>query len=162
MSANMSKSIGIVVIGLPWKVGMLLDTDTDHGKLQRMIQVGIPMMANISKFEEEGNDFSGRCDIEDRRIFERLRIPSKGAWGNDLCNWDQNPTKRDNFNADHCITPTSRESNINILQYGINGQLDHNKSIYVGMVLYEGESGKRTIDNKPASTKLLADRKSTR
>jgi hypothetical protein len=33
--------------------------------------------------QEEG-DFSGRCDIEDRRISERLRIPHKGTWGNDL------------------------------------------------------------------------------
>jgi hypothetical protein len=105
---------------------------------------------------EEGNNFFSRCDIEDRRIFERLCIPSKGAWGNDLCNWDQYSTERDNFKADHSITPTSGEPNIDILRNGINGQLDCNKSIYVGIVPYEVESGKRTIGNKPASTKLLA------
>lgn len=105
---------------------------------------------------KEGNDFFSKCDIEDCCIFERLCIPSKRAQGNDLYNQGQDPTEQDNFKADHSITPTSRESNIDILRYSINSQLDCNKSIYVGIVLYEGESGKRTIGNKPASTKLLA------
>jgi hypothetical protein len=51
---------------------------------------------------------------------------------------------------------TSRKSNKYILCHGIKGNLDRNKSIFVNMVPYKGESGKRVISNKPASTKLLS------
>lgn len=33
---------------------------------------------------EERGDFSGKCDIEDNRIFERLRVTQTGAWENNL------------------------------------------------------------------------------
>ena len=51
---------------------------------------------------------------------------------------------------------TSGKSNKHVLCHGIKGKLDCNKSIFVNMVPYEGESRKRAIGNKPASTKLLS------
>jgi hypothetical protein len=51
---------------------------------------------------------------------------------------------------------TSRKSNKYVLCHGIKGKLDCNKSIFVNIVPYEGESRKRVIGNKPASTKLLS------
>jgi hypothetical protein len=37
--------------------------------------------------EEEG-DFSGKYDIKDRRVFERLRTTRSGAWADDLSVWN--------------------------------------------------------------------------
>jgi hypothetical protein len=51
---------------------------------------------------------------------------------------------------------TSGKSNKHILCHGIKGNLDCNKSIFFSMVPYQGDSGKRVIDNKPALTKLLS------
>jgi hypothetical protein len=51
---------------------------------------------------------------------------------------------------------TSGKSNKHVLCHSIKGELDCNKSIFVNMVPYEGESGKSVISNKPASTKLLS------
>lgn len=53
------------------------------------------------------------------------------------------------------MQPTSGKSNRDVLYYGIKGKIDDNKSIYVSMVPYEGESEKRTIGNKSASRNLL-------
>jgi hypothetical protein len=54
--------------------------------------------------------------------------------------------------ADHSLTPTSTKSNINILRYGIERQLDRNKSAYVSLGLYQGVSDTRTFSNKAASS----------
>jgi len=51
---------------------------------------------------------------------------------------------------------TSRKSNQHVLCHGIKGNLDCNKSIFVNIVPYKGESGKGVISNKPASKKLLS------
>jgi hypothetical protein len=105
---------------------------------------------------EEGGDFSGKCDIEDSRIFERLRTTQTGAWANNLSVWDQNQIEYEDFLANHSVMAISGKSNEHILCHGIKGELACNKSIFVGMVPYEGDSGKRVIGNKPASTKLLS------
>jgi hypothetical protein len=57
--------------------------------------------------------------------------------------------------TNHSPKPTSGKSNIHILRDGIKGQLDHNKSVYVSLVPYKGESDKKTFGNKAASNKLL-------
>lgn len=49
---------------------------------------------------EESNDFSGNCDIEDKRMFERLRVARTEAWGNDFSVWDQDQTK---VSEDECL-----------------------------------------------------------
>lgn len=105
---------------------------------------------------EEGGDFSGKCDIEDSRIFERLRTAQIGAWANNLSVWNQDQTEYESFLANHSEMATSGKSNEHILCHGIKGKLVSNKSIFVSMVPYEGESGKRVIGTKPASTKQLA------
>jgi len=51
---------------------------------------------------------------------------------------------------------TSGKSNKHVICHGIKGKLDCNKAIFINMIPYEGESGKRVIGNKPASTKLLS------
>ena len=106
---------------------------------------------------EEGADFSGRCDIEDRRIFERLRTAQTGAWANNLSSWNHDDqAEYESFVANHSEMATSGKSNDHILCHGIKGKLANNKSIFVGILPYEGESGKRVIGNKPALTKQLA------
>lgn len=105
---------------------------------------------------QEGGDFSGKCDIEDHRICERLRIPCTGSWANHVSDWDQDHIEYESFLADHRVMATSGKSSEHILYHGIKGELACNKSIFVSMVPYEGESGKRVIGNKPASTKLLS------
>ena len=50
----------------------------------------------------------------------------------------------------------SAKSNDHILRYGIKGKLASNKSVYVAIIPYEGDSGKRVIGTKPASTKLFS------
>ena len=104
---------------------------------------------------EEGNDFSGKSDVEEKWISDRLHAPQKRCWGNHLSIWDQDLTEYENFLANHSMKPTSGKSNIHVLRHGIKGQLDRNKSIYVGLVPYDGESGKMAFKNKTASTKLL-------
>ncbi|PMD49794.1 uncharacterized protein K444DRAFT_485540, partial [Hyaloscypha bicolor E] len=42
---------------------------------------------------KERDDFSGKCDIEDDRILERLCIMRPGAWGNNLSVWDKDQTE---------------------------------------------------------------------
>lgn len=64
----------------PKELDMLLSWNQDYDfPLQQLC---------LRVIAEEGNDFSGRCDIEDSRISERLRIPLGGTWGNDLSNWN--------------------------------------------------------------------------
>jgi hypothetical protein len=53
-------------------------------------------------------------------------------------------------------TAPSGKSNKHILCHGIKGKLDSNKAIFISMIPYEGESGKRVIGNKPVSTKHLS------
>ncbi|KAG9229630.1 hypothetical protein BJ875DRAFT_474334 [Amylocarpus encephaloides] len=105
---------------------------------------------------EEGGDFSGKCDIEDKRIFERLRSTQLGAWANNLSIWDPDETEYNAFLADHSVIATSGKSNDYILRYGIKGKLASNKSVYVGIIPYEGDSGKKVIGTKPASTRLYS------
>jgi hypothetical protein len=62
----------------------------------------------------------------------------------------------ENFMANCKIKPTSKKSNFHILCYGLKGQSDRNKSNFVSLVLYEGESGKRTLGARSSSTKLIA------
>ncbi|KFY80511.1 hypothetical protein V499_00635 [Pseudogymnoascus sp. VKM F-103] len=105
---------------------------------------------------EEGNDFSGTCDIEDKRIFERLRVVRIEAWGNDISVWDRDHTEYENFLANHSMISTSGKSNKHVLRHGVKGKFASNKAIYIDMLPYEGVSGKRVIGKKPASTKLLS------
>ncbi|EPE34233.1 hypothetical protein GLAREA_07246 [Glarea lozoyensis ATCC 20868] len=51
---------------------------------------------------------------------------------------------------------TSGRPNEYVLYHGIKGKSDCNKSVFVSLVPYDGESGKMTIGNKPASSKLLS------
>jgi hypothetical protein len=51
---------------------------------------------------------------------------------------------------------TSGKSNTHVLCHGIKGELESNKAIFINMIPYKGESRKRVIGNKPASTKLLS------
>jgi hypothetical protein len=105
---------------------------------------------------EEGGDFSGKCDIEDNRILERLRIAQTSAWANNLSVWDQDQTEYENFLAKHSVIATSGKSNEHILCHGMKGELTCNKSIFISIVPFEGESGNKVISSKPASTKLLS------
>jgi hypothetical protein len=54
------------------------------------------------------------------------------------------------------VTATSGKSNEHVIRHGIEGELATNKAIFVGVVPYEGESEKRVIGNRPASTKLYS------
>jgi hypothetical protein len=105
---------------------------------------------------EEGGDFSGKCDIDDKRIFERLRTTQSGAWANNLSVWGQDQQEYKNFLANHSVMATSGKSNEHILRHGIKGKLVSNRSVFVGIIPYEGESEKRVIGSKPASTKLYS------
>jgi hypothetical protein len=78
------------------------------------------------------------------------------CWGDHLSVWDQDSTEHEDFLANYSLKPTSTKSNIHVLRYGIKGQLDRNKSIYVSLVPYEGQYDRRTFSNKAASTELLA------
>ena len=105
---------------------------------------------------QEGNDYSGKSDIEEKWIFDRLHAPQNLCWGDHLSLWDNDLTEREDYMANHKITPTSGKSNIHVLRHGLKGQPDRNKSSFVNLVPYEGESGKRTLSTQSSSTKLLA------
>jgi len=81
---------------------------------------------------------------------------TKYVLGRSLSVWDRDSIEHKDFLANHNLKPTSAKSNTHILRYGIKGQLDRNKSIYVSLVPYEGHSDKRTFSSKTASTELLA------
>ncbi|KFY85332.1 hypothetical protein V498_07731 [Pseudogymnoascus sp. VKM F-4517 (FW-2822)] len=131
----------------PKKLDLLLSwNEVFHLPLQRL---------RLRVIAEEGNDFSGKCDIEDKLIFERLRIVRTEAWGNDISVWGDY-TEYKNFLVNHSIIPSSGKSNQHVLRYGMKGELARNKAIFIDMIRYDGVSGKRVIGNKPASTKLLA------
>jgi hypothetical protein len=105
---------------------------------------------------EEAGDFSGKSDIEERWIYDRLHAPQNMCWGDHLSIWDPDSRERDDFLANCSLKPTSAKSNVHVLRNGINGQLNRNKSIYISLVPFEGESDKVTFSNKAASTDLLA------
>ncbi|KAH7317397.1 hypothetical protein BKA65DRAFT_557602 [Rhexocercosporidium sp. MPI-PUGE-AT-0058] len=54
------------------------------------------------------------------------------------------------------VEAVSGKSNTHILRHGIKGDIDGNKSIYVGMIPHEGISEKKTFGGKSPSAKLLA------
>lgn len=105
---------------------------------------------------QAGGDFSNRCDLEDVTIFDRLHLPQNVVWRDDLSDWGENSTEKNNYLANQSIKAVSGKSNTHVLRCGIKGSVDSNKSIYISMVLYNGISGKRTLSGKPASTRLLA------
>jgi hypothetical protein len=105
---------------------------------------------------EEANDFSGKSDIEEQWIYDRLHALQNIYWGDHLSVWDLDSTEREDFLASHGLKPTSTKSNIHVLCHGIKGQLESNKSIYISLVPYEGKSDKRTFGSKTASSDLLA------
>ncbi|KFY43092.1 hypothetical protein V495_04165 [Pseudogymnoascus sp. VKM F-4514 (FW-929)] len=104
---------------------------------------------------QEGDDFSGRSDIEEKWIYDRLHAPHNMCWGDHLSMWDPDSMEREKFMANCNIKSTSRKSNINVLSYGLKRQPERNKSNYVSLVPYEGESGKRTLGTRTGSTELL-------
>jgi hypothetical protein len=46
---------------------------------------------------KEGNDFSGKSDIEKKWIFDRLRAPQNLCWGDHLSVWETDSTERESF-----------------------------------------------------------------
>lgn len=110
----------------------------------------------VRTIAEEGDDFSGRSDIEEQWIFNRLHAPQNLYWGDHLSVWDHDSTEYKDFITDHNIKPTSAKSNVYVLRHGLKGQPDCNKSSFVSLVPYEGESGKRTVGTRSGSTELLA------
>jgi hypothetical protein len=109
----------------------------------------------VRTIAEEGNDFSGRSDIEEQWIFNRLHAPQNLCWGDHLSIWDHDLTEYENFITDHNIKPTSGKSNIHVLRHGLKGQPERNKSSFVSLLPYKGESGKRTLGARSGSTELL-------
>ncbi|PQE05176.1 hypothetical protein CJF31_00011326 [Rutstroemia sp. NJR-2017a BVV2] len=110
----------------------------------------------IRVIAEEGGEFSGKCDIDNKRIFQRLRMTQSDAWANNLSVWGQDQLEYKNFLANHSMMATSGKSNEHILRHGIKGKLASNRSVFVGIIPYEGESENRVIGGKPASTKLYS------
>jgi hypothetical protein len=110
----------------------------------------------VRTIAEEGNDFSGKSDIEEPWILSRLHAPQYLCWGDHLSVWDHDSTEYENFLADYRIEPTSGKSNIHVLRHGLKGQSDRNKSSFVSLVPYEGESRKRTLGTRRGSSELLA------
>ncbi|KAH8587244.1 hypothetical protein B0O99DRAFT_694701 [Bisporella sp. PMI_857] len=104
---------------------------------------------------EEGDDFSGKSDIEEKWIFDRLHAPQNLCWGDHLSMWDPDSTEQKDFMANCKIKPTSTKSNIHILRHGLKGPPNRNKSVFVGLIPYEGESTKRTLSSRSASSALL-------
>lgn len=72
---------------------------------------------------EEGNDFSGKNDIEEKCSFDRLHVPQNLRW------------EHHDSTEDKKIEPTSGKSNIHVLHHGLNGRLDRNESSFVSLVL---------------------------
>ena len=105
---------------------------------------------------QEEDDFSGKSDIEEKWIFDRLHAPQNMCWGDHLSVWDDDSIEYENFIADHNIQPTSRKSNIYLLRSSLSGQPDSNKSRFISLIPYEGESGRRTLGSCTSSTGLLA------
>lgn len=105
---------------------------------------------------QEGDDFSGRSDIEEKWIFDRLHAPQNMCWGDDLSAWDLDLTEHETFTANCKLKPTSSKSNIHVLRHGLEGQPERNKYDFISLVPFEGTSGKRTIGICKASSKLLA------
>ncbi|TVY71303.1 hypothetical protein LSUE1_G004472 [Lachnellula suecica] len=110
----------------------------------------------VRTIAEEGDDFSGRSDIEEQCIFKRLHAPQNLCWGDHLSVWDHDLIEYESFIADHNIKPTSRNSNVDVLRHGLKGQPERNKSSFLTLVPYEGESGKRTLGTRSGSTEVLA------
>lgn len=54
------------------------------------------------------------------------------------------------------IPPTSTKSNTHLLRSGFCGQPDSNKSRFISLIPYEGESGRRALGSCAGSTGLLA------
>ena len=46
---------------------------------------------------EEAGDFSGKSDIKERWIYDRLHSPQNMCWGDHLSLWDEDSKERDDF-----------------------------------------------------------------
>lgn len=134
----------------PNELNMLLSWNQLYGPYLEQLRLRV--------IAEEGNDFSGKCDIQDENIKKRLLLPPQmmADWRNDFSDWDQNSTEKAEYLAHHNLKATSGKSNAHVLRYGIKGDLGRNKAIFVALIPYEGVSGKKTFSSKPASTELLA------
>jgi hypothetical protein len=104
---------------------------------------------------QAGDDFSGQSDLENKSARDRLHGLQHMKWEDNFSAW-RDLSERENFWADHKLNSTSGKSNISILRHNIKGELHRNKSIYIDLVPYEGESNRKTLSKKPASSELLA------
>jgi hypothetical protein len=115
----------------------------------RLYQLRLRAIAQV-----EGN-FSGRYNLEDLDIFYRLHILQGVIWRDDLSNWGDF-SEKDNYLANQSIKAVSGKSNTYILCYGIQGNINGNKSVYISIIPYEGISKKKTFGGKSPLAKLLA------
>jgi hypothetical protein len=99
---------------------------------------------------QKANDFSGRCDLDDKSISEQITVPTND-WRDDCCEW-LNMSEKAEYLANHNIEPSSHETTASIIRNGVKGDQNRNKSHFVDLVSYEIKSE----DVKPTTCKCLA------
>jgi hypothetical protein len=87
---------------------------------------------------------------------KRLRAAYSGAWEDNISVWIQYQAEYNSYLANYRLMAISGKSNRYILRHGIESKLALNRSVFVGIIAYEGESEKRVISNMHSSTKLLS------
>jgi hypothetical protein len=100
---------------------------------------------------QEVNDFSGRCDLDDKSISEQITVLTND-WRDDYCEWF-NMSEKAEYLANHNLKPSSHETTASIIRNGVKGDQNRNKFHFVDLISYEIKSRE---DVKPATCKCLA------
>jgi hypothetical protein len=77
------------------------------------------------------------------------------TWGDYFSDW-RDTAENEKYLASYSIKAASGKSNVHVLRYGIKGDINTNKVIYVSLIPYEGISAKKTLGGRSPSAKLLA------
>jgi hypothetical protein len=102
---------------------------------------------------ERADDFSGSTDLHQELIWKALKVsPFDWVNGARALNQEEQQFYLSSFDSTLQPEEPSPQSTKDVLRFGIDGQLERNKAVYICLVPYEGPcSGKRTFDGTPAS-----------
>jgi hypothetical protein len=118
-------------------------------------QVYHPYMKEVQMrvLAERADDFSGSTDLHQEVIRKALKVsPFDWVNGAGALNQEEQQLYLSSFDCTSQPEEPSPQSTKDILRFGIDGQSERNKAVYICLIPYESPcSGKRTLDGTPAS-----------
>jgi hypothetical protein len=130
------------------------------GTVRKWNQVYHPYMKEVQMrvLAERADDFSGGTDLHQVVMRKALNV-SPFDWVNGTRALNQEEQKLYLSSSDCTLQPEelSPQSTKDVLRFGIDGQSERNKAVYICLVPYErSPNGKRKFDGTPASRIVVA------